>query len=48
MSGVKKIIGEFDQEELAVNLVRNALQHVRNEKQVTISYSSQPVQYGQG
>ena len=36
MSGVKKIIGEFDQEELAVNLVRNALQHVRNEKQVTI------------
>lgn len=36
MTGVKKIIGEFDQEELAVNLVRNALQHVRNEKQVTI------------
>ncbi|MGI9283345.1 MAG: HrpE/YscL family type III secretion apparatus protein [Endozoicomonas sp.] len=36
MSGVKKIIGEFDQEELAVNLVKNALQHVRNEKQVTI------------
>lgn len=36
MSGVKKIIGEFDQEELAVNLVRHALQHVRNEKQVTI------------
>lgn len=29
LSGVKKIIGEFDQEELAVNLVRNALQHVR-------------------
>ena len=36
MSGVKKIIGEFDQEELAVNLVRTALQHVRSEKQVTI------------
>ncbi|OED39676.1 hypothetical protein AB833_14435 [Chromatiales bacterium (ex Bugula neritina AB1)] len=36
LSGVKKIIGELDQEELAVNLVRNALQHVRNEKQVTI------------
>ena len=36
LSGVKKIIGEFDQEQLAVNLVRNALQHVRNEKQVTI------------
>ena len=36
MSGVKKIIGEFDQDEMAVNLVRNALQHVRNEKQVTI------------
>ena len=32
----KKIIGEFDQEELAVSLVKNALQHVRNEKQVTI------------
>lgn len=36
LSGVKKIIGEFDQEQLAVNLVRNALQHVRNEKQVSI------------
>ena len=36
LSGVKKIIGEFDQETLAVNLVRNALQHVRNEKQVSI------------
>ncbi len=36
MSGVEKIIGQFDQEELAVNLVRNALQHVRTEKQVTI------------
>ncbi|OED44866.1 hypothetical protein ACH42_06420 [Endozoicomonas sp. (ex Bugula neritina AB1)] len=36
LSGVKKIIGEFDQEQLAVNLVKNALQHVRNEKQVTI------------
>lgn len=36
LSGVKKIIGEFDQEQLAISLVRNALQHVRNEKQVTI------------
>ncbi len=36
MSGIKKIIGEFDSDEMAVNLVRNALQHVRNEKQVTI------------
>ena len=36
LSGVKKIIGEFDQEYLAVGLVKNALQHVRNEKQVTI------------
>ena len=36
LSGVKKIIGEFDQETLAINLVRNALQHVRNEKQVSI------------
>ena len=36
LSGVKKIIGDFDQEELAVGLVKNALQHVRNEKQVTI------------
>ena len=36
LSGVKKIIGEYDQEQLAVNLVRNALQHVRNEKQVSI------------
>lgn len=36
LSGVKKIIGEFDQEQLAVSLVRNALQHVRNEKQVSI------------
>ncbi|WOG29318.1 HrpE/YscL family type III secretion apparatus protein [Endozoicomonas sp. 8E] len=36
MSGIKKIIGEYDQEELAVSLVKNALQHVRNEKQVTI------------
>ena len=36
LSGVRKIIGEFDQEQLAVSLVKNALQHVRNEKQVTI------------
>ena len=36
LSGVKKIIGEFDQEQLAVSLVRNALQHVRSEKQVSI------------
>lgn len=36
LSGVKKIIGEFDQEHLAISLVRNALQHVRNEKQVSI------------
>lgn len=36
LSGVKKIIGEFDQEQLAVSLVKNALQHVRNEKQVSI------------
>ncbi|MGI9275652.1 MAG: HrpE/YscL family type III secretion apparatus protein [Endozoicomonas sp.] len=36
MSGVRKIIGDFDQEELAVSLVKNALQYVRNEKQVTI------------
>ncbi|WP_067518761.1 HrpE/YscL family type III secretion apparatus protein [Endozoicomonas ascidiicola] len=36
LSGVKKIIGEFNQEELAVNLVKNALQHVRSEKHVTV------------
>ncbi|MDP0588175.1 MAG: HrpE/YscL family type III secretion apparatus protein [Candidatus Endonucleobacter bathymodioli] len=39
LTGVKKIIGDFDQEELAVSLVKNALQHVRNEKQVTIRVS---------
>ena len=43
LSGVKKIIGDFDQEQLAINLVKNALQHVRNEKQVTIRTS--PGQY---
>ena len=36
LSGVKKIIGEFDQDELAINLVKNALQHVRNEKHVSV------------
>lgn len=36
MSGVKKIVGEFDKTELTVNLIRNALQHVRNEKHVTV------------
>ncbi|MDP0560996.1 MAG: HrpE/YscL family type III secretion apparatus protein [Candidatus Endonucleobacter sp. (ex Gigantidas childressi)] len=36
LTGVKKIIGDFDQEEVAVSLVKSALQHVRNEKQVTI------------
>ncbi|MGO0306219.1 HrpE/YscL family type III secretion apparatus protein [Endozoicomonas acroporae] len=40
LSGVKKIIGEFDQEELAISLVKNALQHVRNEKHVTIRVPS--------
>ena len=35
-SGVKKIIGDFDEEALAVGLIKSALQHVRNEKQVTI------------
>ncbi|WP_263082203.1 HrpE/YscL family type III secretion apparatus protein [Endozoicomonas sp. Mp262] len=43
LSGVKKIIGDYDQEELAVSLVKNALQHVRNEKQVTIRIA--PSQY---
>lgn len=43
MSGVKKIIGEFNQEELAISLVKNALQHVRNEKHVTIRIP--PAQY---
>lgn len=43
LSGIRKIIGQFNQEELAVNLVRNALQHVRNEKQVTIRLA--PSQY---
>lgn len=43
LSGVKKIIGEFDQEELAISLVKNALQHVRNEKHVTIRIP--PAQY---
>ncbi len=36
LTGVRKIITDFDQEELAVGLIKNALQHVRNEKQVTI------------
>lgn len=36
LSGVKKIIAGFDEKELTVGLVKNALQHVRNEKQVTI------------
>ncbi|WP_419537124.1 HrpE/YscL family type III secretion apparatus protein [Endozoicomonas sp.] len=43
LSGVKKIVGEFNQEELAINLVKNALQHVRNEKHVTIRIP--PAQY---
>ncbi|MFK0571414.1 HrpE/YscL family type III secretion apparatus protein [Endozoicomonas sp.] len=43
LSGVKKIIGEFNQEELAISLVKNALQHVRNEKHVTIRIP--PAQY---
>lgn len=42
-SGVKKIIGEFDEEELTVSLVKSALQHVRNEKHVSIRIS--PAQY---
>lgn len=36
IGGVKKIIGECDQKALAISLVKNALQHVRNEKHVTI------------
>ncbi len=43
LGGMKKIIGEFDQKELAVSLVKNALQHVRNEKHVTIRIP--PAQY---
>lgn len=43
LGGVKKIIGEFDQKELAIGLVKNALQHVRNEKHVTIRIP--PAQY---
>ncbi|MDD7805822.1 MAG: HrpE/YscL family type III secretion apparatus protein [Endozoicomonas sp. (ex Botrylloides leachii)] len=35
-SGVKKIINDFDEEALVVGLIKNALKHVRNEKQVTI------------
>lgn len=36
IGGVKKIIGECDHKALAISLVKNALQHVRNEKHVTI------------
>lgn len=43
LSGVKKIIGDYDQEALAINLIKSALQHVRNEKQVTIRMA--PSQY---
>ncbi|PJE79770.1 Yop proteins translocation protein L [invertebrate metagenome] len=44
MSSIRKIIGEFDQDKLAISLVKNALQHVRNEKQVTIRVPA--TQYG--
>lgn len=43
ISCVKKIIGEYNQEDLALSLVKNALQHVRNEKHVTIRIP--PAQY---
>ena len=43
LSGVKKIIGDFNDNDLTVSLIKNALQHVRNEKQVTIRIP--PTQY---
>lgn len=36
MSGVKKIINDFDDTALAVSLVKSGLQHIRNEKQVVV------------
>ncbi|MCK5893916.1 MAG: HrpE/YscL family type III secretion apparatus protein [Endozoicomonadaceae bacterium] len=36
MNAVKKIIGGFDDRELTVGLIRSALQHVRNERQVSV------------
>ena len=36
VTSVKKIINDFDQEELAIGLVKKALQNVRNEKKVTV------------
>jgi type III secretion protein L len=39
ISAVRKILGEFDDEELTVGVVRNALQVVRTQKQVTVRVS---------
>ncbi len=36
MNAVKKIIDGFDDRELTVGLIRSALQHVRNERQVSV------------
>ena len=36
MSAVKKIIDDFDDRKLTVGLIKSALQHVRNERQVTV------------
>jgi len=36
MSAVNKIIDGFDDKELTVGLIRSGLQHVRNERQVTV------------
>lgn len=36
MNAVKKIIDTFDDRELTIGLIRSALQHVRNERQVSV------------
>ena len=36
MSGIRRILGEFDGQEMVISLVKNALQHVRHEKSVTV------------
>ena len=36
MSGIRRILGQFDEQEMVISLVKNALQHVRHEKSVTV------------
>ncbi len=36
ISGVRRILGEFDDQKMVISLVKNALQHVRHEKSVTV------------